>query len=98
MCYVGNLAMKIDICKAFDTLDWSFLHRVLQAFGFSPIFMDWIDNILRSSRLSVMINGSPKGYFHCSRGVRQGDPLSRLLFGIAEDFLSRLLSRMVDFS
>ena len=97
-CYGGNLAMKIDIRKAFDTLDWSFLRRVLQAFGFSPVFMDWIDNILRSSRLSVMINGSPEGYFHCSRGVRQRDPISPLLFGIAEDFLSRLLSRMVDFS
>ncbi|KAK2664738.1 hypothetical protein Ddye_003312 [Dipteronia dyeriana] len=60
--------------------------------------MDWIDCILRSSRLSVLINGSPEGYFHCSRGVRRGDPLSPLLFGIAEDFLSRLLSRMVDFS
>ncbi|KAI9201019.1 hypothetical protein LWI28_016717 [Acer negundo] len=37
-CYGGNLAMKIDICKAFDTLDWSFLFRVLQAFGFSSDF------------------------------------------------------------
>ncbi|KAK2654657.1 hypothetical protein Ddye_014513 [Dipteronia dyeriana] len=58
-CYGDNLAMKIDIRKAFDTLDWYFLHRVLQAFGFSPVFMDWIDCILRSSRLSVLINESP---------------------------------------
>ncbi|KAK3222027.1 hypothetical protein Dsin_009052 [Dipteronia sinensis] len=97
-CYGVNLAMKIDISKAFDTLDWSFLRRVLHAFGFSPVFMNWIDNILGSSRLSVLINRFPKGYFHCSRGVRQGDPLSPLLFGIAEEFLSRLLSRMMDFS
>ncbi|KAK2647756.1 hypothetical protein Ddye_015245 [Dipteronia dyeriana] len=93
-CYGGNLAMKIDIRKAFDTLDWSFLRRVLQAFRFSLIFMDWIDCILRSLRLSVLINGSLEGYFHCSRRVRQGDPLFPLLFGITEDFLSRLLSRM----
>ncbi|KAK2656069.1 hypothetical protein Ddye_009121 [Dipteronia dyeriana] len=72
--------------------------QVHQAFGFSSVFMDWIDCIIRSSRLSVLINGSPKGYFHCSEGVRQGDPLSPLLFGIAEYFFSRLLSRMVDFS
>ncbi|KAI9168887.1 hypothetical protein LWI28_003367 [Acer negundo] len=39
-CYRGNLAMEIDIRKAFDTLDWSFLCRVLQAFGFSSVFMD----------------------------------------------------------
>ncbi|KAK3189490.1 hypothetical protein Dsin_029051 [Dipteronia sinensis] len=55
-------------------------------------------SFLRSSRLSVLINGSTEGYFHCSRGVRHGDLFPPLLFGIAEDFLSRLLSRMVDFS
>ncbi|KAI9199991.1 hypothetical protein LWI28_001193 [Acer negundo] len=97
-CNGGNLAMKIDIQKAFNTLDWSFLCRVLKAFGFSSVFVDWIDDILRSSRLSVLFNGVPKGYFCCFRGVLQGDPLSPLLFGIAEDFLSRLLTRLVGFS
>ncbi|KAK3221855.1 hypothetical protein Dsin_008880 [Dipteronia sinensis] len=57
--------------------------------------MDWIVSILGSSRLSVLNNVSPAGYFGCSRGVRQGDPLSPLLFGIAENFLNSLLSRMV---
>ncbi|KAI9157503.1 hypothetical protein LWI28_023591 [Acer negundo] len=94
-CSVGNLAMKIDIRKAFNTLDWSFLCRVLQAFGFSSVFVDWIDGILRSSRLSVFFNGVQEGYFCCSRGVCHGDLLSLLLFGIAEDFLSRLLTRLV---
>ncbi|KAI9173782.1 hypothetical protein LWI28_006415 [Acer negundo] len=94
-CYEGNLTIKIDICKVFDTLDWSFLCRVLQAFGFSSIFVDWIDDILRSSRLSVLFNGVPERYFCCFRRVRQGDPLSPLLFGIAEDFLCRLLTRLV---
>ncbi|KAI9166139.1 hypothetical protein LWI28_026893 [Acer negundo] len=85
--------MKIDIRKAFDTLDWSFLCRVHQAFGFSSVFLDWIDSILHSSRLSVLFNEVPEGYFCCSRGVRQGDPLSPLLFGIVENFLGRLLTR-----
>ncbi|KAK2642188.1 hypothetical protein Ddye_023951 [Dipteronia dyeriana] len=95
-CYGGNEAMKIDIQKAFDTLNWKFLCRVLRAFVFSQTFMDWIVSILGSSRLSILINGSPTSYFSCSRGVRQGDHLSPLLFGLAEDFLSRLLSRMVE--
>ncbi|KAK3211633.1 hypothetical protein Dsin_016339 [Dipteronia sinensis] len=53
--------MKIDICKAFDTLDWSFLRKVLQAFGFSSVFVGWINSILSSSRLSVLINRVPEG-------------------------------------
>ncbi|KAK3229673.1 hypothetical protein Dsin_001554 [Dipteronia sinensis] len=60
--------------------------RVLQAFGFSPIFLDFINNILCSSRLSVLINGTPEGYFSCCRGVRQGDHLSPLLFDQAVAF------------
>ncbi|KAK2650013.1 hypothetical protein Ddye_017502 [Dipteronia dyeriana] len=95
-CYGGNVAMKINIRKAFDTLDRKFLCRVLRAFGFSQTSMGWIVSILGSSRRSVLINGSPTGYFNCSRGVRQRDPLSPLLFGLAEDFLIRLILRMVE--
>jgi hypothetical protein len=77
--YGGNLALKIDISKAFDTLDWVFLLKVLQAFGFNATFCSWINSILNSARLSISINGSHEGYFKCRRGVRQGDPLSPLL-------------------
>ncbi|MCH97378.1 RNA-directed DNA polymerase (Reverse transcriptase), partial [Trifolium medium] len=69
----GNLAIKIDIAKAFDTLDWQFLIKVLQAFGFNNIFCDWIHTILNSAKLSISINGKQEGYFDCARGVRQGD-------------------------
>ncbi|WCJ18474.1 Retrovirus-related Pol polyprotein from type-1 retrotransposable element R2 [Euphorbia peplus] len=95
-CFGGTMALKIDIRKAFDTLDWSFLLAVLEAFGFSVTFRDWILNILSSARMSIMISGAQSGYFSCSRGVRQGDPLSPILFGLAEDFFSRWLSHLVN--
>ncbi|KAK2646630.1 hypothetical protein Ddye_021825 [Dipteronia dyeriana] len=57
--------------------------------------MDWRYSILRSYRLSVILNEVLDGYFYCSKGVHQRDSLSPILFGITEDFLSRLLKRIV---
>jgi hypothetical protein len=91
----GNLAMKIDISKAFDTLDWSFILKVLKQFGFSNKLCSWIEVILNSANISISINGAQHGYFKCQRGVRQGDPLSLLLFCLAEEVLSRGISKLV---
>ncbi|KAK6153216.1 hypothetical protein DH2020_012855 [Rehmannia glutinosa] len=88
----SNMILKIDIRKAFDTLRWDFLLHVLRHFGFSEIFVHWVEVILRSS----MLNGTPVGYFPCFRGVRQGDPLSPLLFCIAEEILGRLIAMAME--
>ena len=94
-CFGGSLALKIDITKAFDSLSWSFLLKVLKTFGFHSTFCNWIHCILKSAKLSISFNGKHHGFFSCTRGVRQGDPLSPLLFCLAEEVISRALTKLV---
>lgn len=88
--------MKIDVSKAFDTLSWEFLLKVLKAFGFHQNFCNQISYIIQSTNISISINGSQQGYLKCNRGVRQGDPLSSLLLCLAEEVLSRGIKKVVE--
>lgn len=68
----------------------------MEAFGFNAKLCVWIKLILSSANLSFAVNGKPVGYFSCKRGVRQGDPLSPLLFCLADDVLSQGIDQLVN--
>ena len=90
-CYeynVPGIMMIADFEKAFDTLNFSFLYKTLTYFNFGTYFRKWV-KILYSSIESCMINnGYSSNFFPVSRGIRQGCPLSALLFIMAVEMLS----------
>ena len=74
----GLMALKIDLDleKAFDRLEWSFIHHVLIWFNFPKAWIDFIMSCINSPNLSFLINGEKLDPFLPSRGIRQGDVLS----------------------
>ena len=85
--------MKLDIHKAFDTVNWGYLLDVLQALAFGPRWCEWVSILFRTSSSTALLNGQHGPSFSHARGVRQGDPLSPMLFILAMDPLQRLLDQ-----
>lgn len=82
---------KIDFAKAFDSINWEFLIHVMHTRGFPCKWIRWIQILLQTSTSRVIINGEESEYFSHKRGLRQGDPLSPMLFLIAVDVLQRMI-------
>jgi hypothetical protein len=83
--------LKIDIAKAFDTVSWTFLLDVLRHMGFGQRWRDWISAILSTSSTKILLNGRPGRRICHARGLRQGDPLSLMLFVLVMEVLNRFL-------
>ncbi|XP_062232870.1 uncharacterized protein LOC133930222 [Phragmites australis] len=86
-------ALKLDLSKAYDYVDWVFLERVIEKMGFSQTWIKWIMICVTTVRYKVRFNGELLEAVSPSRGLRQGDPLSPYLFLFIADGLSNILKR-----
>ncbi|XP_028117415.1 uncharacterized protein LOC114315043 [Camellia sinensis] len=91
-----GMILKLDFEKAFNSVNWECLFEMLSSFGFQNKWTRWIKECLQSSRVSILVNGSPTAEFCPENGLRQGDPLSPFLFIIVAEGLNMLFQRAKD--
>jgi len=72
----GPLALKLDISKAYEKVEWPFLQGIMTKLGFLEIWINWVMGCVTTPSFSILINGKPYGNIKPSRGIRHGDPLS----------------------
>lgn len=90
-----GLLCKLDIAKAFDHVNFHYLLYMMR-YGFREKLCSWIAHCISSVHFSVLVNGSPTGFFSSSCGLRQNDQLSPFLFVIVMEALSKMITATVD--
>ncbi|GJV17423.1 RNA-directed DNA polymerase, eukaryota, reverse transcriptase zinc-binding domain protein [Tanacetum coccineum] len=92
----ARCALKIDIAKAYDTIDWNFLEKIIENFGFHDKFIRWVMTCVSSTVFFICVNGERHGYFKSGRGLRQSDPMSPYLFTLVMEVLTLMVQRRIE--
>ena len=93
---MGNMALKLDMSKAYDRVEWIWLEKIMNRLGFDEKWRKLVMQCVTTVTYSVRINGKPKGHIILTRGIHQGDPLSPYLFLLCAKSLSSLIKKAMD--
>jgi hypothetical protein len=88
-----GLILKLDYEKAYDRVNWSFFEDLMISRGFGRKWIGWIIKMVKGGSICIRINDVNSSYFRPGKGLRQGDPLSPLLFNMVVDVFTRMLSK-----
>lgn len=91
-----GLLVLIDFEKAFDSVSWSFVYKVLHLFGFGKNLISWIKILNTNFRASILQSGFLSEQFEIRRGCRQGDPVSPYIFLLCAEILAILIKQNTD--
>ena len=89
----GEMALKLDMSKAYDRVEWRCLQKIMERLGFHERWIRIVMAYVSSVTYAIRLNGQPCGRIVPSRGLRQGDPLSPYLFLLCAEGLSALLHK-----
>ncbi|XP_039011227.1 uncharacterized protein LOC120140301 [Hibiscus syriacus] len=91
-----GVVFNIDFRKAYDSVEWPIILRLLKIMGFGEKWISWIRYCISSASILVLVNGSLTTEFHMGKGLRQGCSLSPLLFNIVGELLNLMLCKAVN--
>ena len=93
---IPGILLLVDFEKAFDSISWNFMFKVLRYFSFGPDILKWIHILYKDSQFCVIQNGIFSRFFNIGRGCRQGDPISPYLFILCVEILGILFRNNKD--
>jgi hypothetical protein len=87
--------LKIDLSKSYDRVDWSYIWLLLTHIGFEVPFIKWVMDCITSVSFEILINGVASPFFISERGLRQGCPMSPLLFLLVVEGLRKAIENVI---